>query len=393
MNIHQALPTQDRLLAAGCRTSLARLLALSFVSLLALLPGAACSRLRAGARDDEPRAARPDPDPSAPGPFEVTRLEFPELSDAGRERLVPIKVHLPAGEGPFPIVIVSHGAGGTWDANFAQSQHLATHGFAVLALEHVGSNREVFTRTIRLLKNMREMTRDANEVLGRPKDVSFALDQAERWNESHAELRGKLDLERVGMLGHSYGSYTTLAVCGMRPALDWLEPSVAPGKGLGPKLRDARVRCGVALSPQGPGEPFFIEASFADLATPLLAITGTKDKMQKDQPPENRKRAVQLWPAGDRTLIWLHGAEHSAFSDPTGSARRGLPSRSRTDAQPLVRAATLRFFDLQLKGETAAREALTVEALEPYLQGRITAVEVLKRSSSGAKESSEDARQ
>lgn len=349
---------------------------------LLLLPAAeACAALRA---DDppatSPAASRADaPDHSAPGAFDVTQLEFPELTDATRARRVPIKLHLPRGDGPFPVIVVSHGAGGNWDANYAQARHLATHGYAVLALEHVGSNRDDLLRGLRVVRNLRDMTRAPDEVFGRPKDVSFALDQAARWNTEHARLRGKLDLERVGVLGHSFGAYTTLVVCGMRPALDWLDPAVPPGSGLGPDLRDPRVRCGVALSPQGPGEPFFVEASFASLATPLLAITGSKDRMQKDQPPETRKRGIELWPAGERTLLWLTGAEHSAFSDPTGSSRRGLRSRSRADAQPLVRAATLRFFDAHLKADAAARDDLEQAALVHYLGGAISAVDVLRR--------------
>lgn len=318
-------------------------------------------------------------DSSAPGALTVETVEFPELADPARAgRRVPIKVHLPTAGGPYPVVVLSHGGGGHWDANFAQAQHLASHGYAVLALEHVGSNTEVMKRSLRWGANLEAMTRDADEVLGRPRDVSFAIDRAEQWSRAQERLRGRLDPTHVGALGHSFGAYTTLVVAGMRPALDWLTPSVPPGRGLGPDLRDRRVACGVALSPQGPGEPFFIDASYASLAVPLLGISGSRDEQQKAR-PENRRRAFALWPAGDKHLIWLANADHTAFSDSTGSAHGMLPSRSRGDVQPVVRAATLAFFDICLKGDAGARSRLTREALSPYLRGRVDAIEVMSK--------------
>jgi predicted dienelactone hydrolase len=324
----------------------------------------------------EPRLSATADDLSAPGARSVQTIVFPDTVDSSRARSVPIKVHLPEGPGPFPVVVFSHGAGGRWDANFAQAHHLASHGYVVLAVEHVGSNTAVLTRSFRLEANLRAMTRDAGEVLGRPKDVSFALDQAEKWNKTLERLKGKLDLEHAGVLGHSFGAYAALAVAGMRPALDWLTPRVSPGQGLGPDLRDPRVRCGVALSPQGPGEPFFIEASYASLRTPMLGISGDRDQ-QQEALPENRRRAFELWPPGDKYLVWLAHADHTAFSDSTGStARRMLPSNSREDAQPLVRAATLLFFNAYLKGDAEARKSLTVSGLTGYLRGVVDRVEV-----------------
>jgi predicted dienelactone hydrolase len=343
------------------------LLSLACLTLLAC----ACS-LRARA------PAQPPGDLALDGPFDVQTLAFPDLVDPARGRRVPIKVHLPTEGGPFAVVVVSHGGGGNWDVNYAQARHLASHGYAALAPEHVGSNTDVLRRSFRFLANLKAMTRDANEVLGRPRDVSFTLDQAERWNETHDTLRGQLDLERVGVLGHSYGAYTTLVVAGMRPALGWLTPTVPPGHGLGPDQRDERVDCGVALSPQGPGEPFFVEASYASLRTPLLGISGSRDR-QQGAPPENRRRAYELWPPGDKYLIWLVNADHLAFSDTTGSGRRTLPSRSRADAQPVVRAATLLFFDAYLKGDAAAQDALTADALRPYLRGIVDGIEVMSK--------------
>lgn len=315
---------------------------------------------------------------SAGGPLLVETLAFPDLTDPARGRRVPIKVHFPIERGPFPVVVVSHGAGGNWDANYAQASHLASHGYVVLALEHVGSNTEVFKRSFRFIRNLKAMTRDADEVLGRPKDVSFALDQAEEWNRNHPTLRGRLDLAHVGMLGHSYGAYTTLVIAGMRPALDGLRPTVPPGHGLGPDLRDDRVDCGVALSPQGPGGPFFIEASYGSVRIPLLGITGSKDR-QQGAGPENRRRAFELWPPGDKYLVWLANADHTAFSDATGSGRRMLRSRTREDVQPVVRAATLLFFNAYLKDDATARASLTADSLRVYLRGSVNDVEVLRK--------------
>lgn len=316
--------------------------------------------------------------PAAQGPFAVELLAFPDITDPARNRRVPVKVHLPAGDQAFPLVIVSHGAGGHWDANFAQARHLASHGYVVFAVEHVGSNTEVATASLRFLANIKAMTRDADEVLGRPKDISFAIDMAEQWNHSHPRLRQRMDLNHIGVLGHSFGAYTTLVVAGMRPVLNWLEPVVPPGQGLGPDLADPRVDCGVALSPQGPGEPFFTEKSYASLRTPMLGISGSRDKQQGAK-PENRRLAFTLWPPQDKYFIWLNGADHSAFSDSTGTGNRMLPSRSRDDVQPIVRVATRAFFDAYLKENKSALAQLSHQGLAPYLHGSVPSLEVLRK--------------
>lgn len=338
-------------------------------------------------------------DPSQLGPLSTSTLEFRDLVDHSRTaqkepesarphllklrregeakeaaRPVPVKVHLPEGPGPFPVVVVSHGAGGDWDTHFAQAKHLASYGYVVLCLEHVGSNRERMTSGLRLMKTLDAMIHDADEVLARPKDVSFALDRATEWNREHPKLKGRLDLARVGIMGHSFGAYTTMVVCGMRPALDWLTPRVEPGKGLGPAQADARVRCGVALSPQGVGEPFFIPESFASLKVPLLGISGTLDKQQNGSAAKNRLDGFALWPNGGHAFVWIADAKHLDFTDSTGTERKAQPSSSRESVQPVAKAATLLFFDQHLKPDNKTK--LTSEALTPYRSGAVTDVKV-----------------
>lgn len=343
----------------------------------------------------------PAADYASAGPCAVKIIAFPELFDQSRSagpspagpvrriiaarrgsgsstgRKIPIKIHFPEGAGASPVIVLSHGAGGDWDTHYAQAQHLASHGYAVLCLEHVGSNRERMTQGLRMMKNLEEMIHDSAEVLDRPKDVTFALDLAQSWNRSHRELSGKLDLTRVGAMGHSFGAFTTMVVCGMRPALDWLTPIVQPGKGLGPDQREKRIRCGVALSPQGVGEPFFLSESFRSLKVPLLGVSGTLDKQQNGLAADNRKEAFALWPAGEHRFVWLQNAKHLDFTDSTGSERRATPSPTREDVQPVTRAATLLFFDTHLKGDAEAGKKLTKAGIQPYLRGEVDSAEVL----------------
>ncbi len=343
-------------------------------AVVALVATAAWSADRAPAFED------PRGDWVTRGPLAVELVALPDLTDAARNnRRVPVKVHLPAGDGPFAIVLVSHGAGGDWDTHYAQAQHLASHGYAVLCLEHVGSNAERLKDSRRPLPDLLAMTTDATEVLGRPRDVRFVLDRAAEWQRTHAKLRGKLDLQRVALMGHSFGAATTMMVCGMRPALDWLRPTVPPGKGLGPDLRDPRVKCGVALSPQGVGEPFFIKESFASLAVPLLGVSGSQDRQQGNLPAENRRQAFTLWPAGPHKLVWLANAKHLDFCDSTGLARRMLPSATRRDVQDICRVATLFFLNGQLKGDAEAAARLTSDGLAPWAGGAVSKIEVLSR--------------
>jgi predicted dienelactone hydrolase len=305
-----------------------------------------------------------------------TMVDFPTLQDPARGgRKLRTKVHLPSGKGPFPVVIFSHGGGGHWDANFAQANDLARHGYAVMCPEHPGSNTAVLTKGRTPGKNLLAMTRDADELINRPKDIHFLLDEAIKWNRTHPQLKGKLDIERVGVAGHSYGAYTALVVGSVRVANDWMVPGRSPG--LAPSMADHRVKAIVALSPQGPGEPFFREDSYSGLTIPALGISGSEDG-QQGIPASNRKRGFALWPKGDKTLVWLTGADHNAFSDPTGSGSRSLPSKSRADAQPIAQLSTRLFFDHYLKGDTAALKTLRDPATYSP-KGAISAVEVLVR--------------
>ena len=170
----------------------------------------------------------------------VVCADIPDLHDTRRDdRAVPMKAHLPAAGGPYPLVIMSHGGGGNRESGLYQAEHVASHGYVVLSIEHPYSNTKqtkfYMSRAggnMKPLEALHRTTKDAREVLGRPRDVSFAIDQAMEWNRAHPKLAGRIDIGKIGVMGHSFGAYTTLAVCGAQPILDYLEPVVSgPGPG------------------------------------------------------------------------------------------------------------------------------------------------------------------
>jgi predicted dienelactone hydrolase len=235
------------------------------------------------------------------------------------------------------------------------------------------------TAGMRIAKNLREMTHDADEARNRPADISFAIDCALEWNIKHPVLKRRMDTKRIAVMGHSYGAYTAMVICGIRPALTWFKPVIPPGKGLADSLRDKRVSCGIAMSPQGPGEPFFTMESYASLAVPLLGISGTDDRQQGGGSPEQRRDAFSLWPDGQHAFVWLANAKHSDFTDSTGSPRRMLPSSTREDVQPITRAATLLFLNTHLVSGSQNTSGLSVSALRRYLRGAVDSVSVLTK--------------
>jgi hypothetical protein len=92
----------------------------------------------------------------------------------------------------------------SWD----QCEHLASHGFVVVAPDHYGSalitnlgDRVVFFNPLMIL----------TDLLDRPADVAFFFGELEKLQSDPEQfLYGSLDLERFGILGHSWGGFTCL---------------------------------------------------------------------------------------------------------------------------------------------------------------------------------------
>ena len=323
------------------------------------------------------------------GMHKVKILKFPKLKDSDRnKRRVPLKVLFPGEKGSYPLVIISHGGGGNWDANIYQAHHLASHGYVVICTEHITSNNDriayYMSRAggrMSLWDALHRITKDPEAVLERPKDVSFAIDQAVLWNKDHKSLRERIYAEKAAVMGHSYGAYTTLVVCGAQPILDYLEPSVAPGKGLAGDLSDPRITFGFAMSPQSPGGTFFNRDSYKTINRPLVCLSGSRD-IQKSYDGRTmlsltRLQVFKLLPQGDKYFFWLKNADHLCFSDYPKAHL--FPSKARMDAQRISKALMVLFCDHFLKGKRNALKELNDDYLKSLCGSVITHINWYKK--------------
>jgi len=152
-------------------------------------------------------------------------------------------------------------------------------------------------------------------------------------DDSHA-LKGRLELKKVGMSGHSFGAITTQAVSGQ---------TAATGKG----AADARIVAAVLMSPSPPklGDP---KRAFGGVKIPWLLLTGTKD----DSPvggftPKDRLAVFPALPPGAKYELVLDGAEHSVFSE---------VGKKHPNHHKAIRATTTAFWDAYLRNDSAAKK-------------------------------------
>lgn len=264
------------------------------------------------------------------------------VSDKARQRDIPIRVYLPAAKAPAPVILFSPGLGGSRDGYVYLGQHWAARGYVTVVLQHPGSDAAVWQGKPagQIMAAMREAASAQNFVL-RAKDVTVVLDQLDKWNRAAGDpLQGRLDLQHVGMAGHSFGAVTTQAVSGQT----FMRGRVA--------LTDARIKAAIAMSPSSPrtGDA---KAAFGGVRIPWLLMTGTKDvaPIGNEDAPSRLKVFPALPPGGKYELV-LNNGEHSAFTD------RALPG----DKEPrnpnhhrAILALSTAFWDAYLRGDVAAK--------------------------------------
>ena len=119
---------------------------------------------------------------------------------------------LAASDSPFPVLVFSHGTATLLGTYSALLEELASHGYVVVGITHPYNALVTTFSDGRIIPASPEAT--ANESVAYwVEDTAFVVDQVAALNEQDARFGGRLDLARLGILGHSFGGATAADFC------------------------------------------------------------------------------------------------------------------------------------------------------------------------------------
>ncbi|MCS7306618.1 MAG: hypothetical protein NZ602_16110 [Thermoguttaceae bacterium] len=303
---------------------------------------------------------------AAPGPFQVEWF-LADWRDENRNRTIPVKVYYPTQQGgpapgPLPIILFSHGLGGSREAAGYLGHHWASHGYVCIHLQHPGSDESVWRGQPEPLKALKEAAKTPRAAMDRAADVRFVLDRLEKVQTEEGPLKDRLDLKRIGMAGHSFGAHTTLLVAG--------QVIVLPA-GREISQADPRIKAALIMSPPVPQRSAQREKAWQKIAIPCFYMTGTED----DSPIGETRKEDRRLPfdlsgnAADRYLVIFTGGDHMIFSG-RAPGLAGFPATGRgllafrrdreKDAvfHRLICAGSTAFWHAYLRGDQKAKQWL-----------------------------------
>ena len=225
------------------------------------------------------------------------RSELWNLYDQSRDRAVTAELYQPQAppSQSVPVVVISHGLGADRTSFVDLAKHLASHGFGVLLLNNLGISSKQLQSLLR--GNASEVV-NPEEFLHIPQDVSFLLDELERFNQVNSAESVRFNLQQVGMIGHSFGGYTALALAGAEFDLEQLQTACAFDTN-GPdlvnfslllqctalrledsafrSLRDERIKAVFTMNAIGSG--LFGPEGLRQMKVPTLLVAGSDDPL------------------------------------------------------------------------------------------------------------------
>lgn len=276
--------------------------------------------------------------------------------DAARGgRAVPVRIRWPAPDprsAARPVILFSHGLGGTRASGTVWGEAWADAGFVVVHLQHAGSDLQA----VRADRQALHHAASPAQLQARLRDVGFVLDEIGLRHARRQPRWAGVRPDRVGMSGHSFGAHTTLSMAGQRFAgFDGVD--------------EPRLSAFIAFSPSLPARGDAQQA-FARIDRPMLTITGTRDEdvLGVGATPERRIAVFDALPSGHAAQLVLADADHMSFggqTDPAAGLLRPRDAASRT-LQPqhhaLVARISTDWWRSTLLDDPAARQRLQAPA-------------------------------
>ncbi|MGM0576945.1 MAG: alpha/beta hydrolase family protein [Myxococcota bacterium] len=293
------------------------------------------------------RARAPEGVPERIGDLEIAPIQTHQVRDA------PVR----AADGPYPMVLFSHGAFGIRFQSVFWTQHLASHGYVVPSVDHTGN-----TLYDMILEGGYDPELVVLNAIERPGDVQATLDAMIARHETPGDrFRGTIDPERLGLSGHSFGGYASFLGA-------WNEPRVKAIVPMAPFTSTLPVR-GVEMD---------------HFPVPVMMMAGDADRTL--DPDEHMRPAYEKLPA-PKHWFELKGGGHFTFSDVCvldlevvaekleianadgvlrdGCGEDNLPTEV---AHPLIRQFGIGFLNLHLRGSAGSAAWFSEEAAAEHAE-------------------------
>jgi fermentation-respiration switch protein FrsA (DUF1100 family) len=243
----------------------------------------------------------------------------PDHARSAPTRTLVTDIYIPAGQGPYPLILLAHGSAGDARKFTVLAGAWARHGYVVAV------------PTFPLTSDKSGGSVVLGDYVNQPADLHFILDQVLRMAAMPATpLTGKIDTHHIGVSGLSLGGATIY------------------GFGFNACCHDPRITAVIIMSgiklPFG-NDPFVFDK-------PILIFHGTADPTI----PYSTASSAYASVASPKFFVTLLGAGHSPQYEDTPDPHDGV-----------VIAVTLDFWNAYLKAEKAATARLLTDANRPPL--------------------------
>ncbi|NEO20295.1 alpha/beta fold hydrolase, partial [Moorena sp. SIO4A5] len=254
----------------------------------------------------------------------------------------------------------SHGLGSERKTFEYLARHLASHGFAVAVPEHPGSNADQIQA---LLTGLAKEAAPPSEFINRPLDIKFLLDELE------SSFQGQLNLQQVGVLGQSFGGYTSLALAGAEINFEQLQQDCAPlnqdtlnislllqcrAFDLPPQdyqLSDQRIKGAIAINPIT--STVLGKSQLSPIQVPLMVVAGSDDTIAPAL-PEQIQPFTWLTTLQKYLVLLRRGTHFSTLAPSPDDVPlpEAVLGPDPTIAQEYMKALSLAFFQTYIAGKS-----------------------------------------
>lgn len=287
-------------------------------------------------------------------------LQLPKLlfSSLGQVQTHAIQeASLSDAEAKYPVILFSHGLHGYENQNTFQVEQLASQGYIVVGINHTYSSLVSVFPDGRVAQfesegkeGFEQLQFSYMDKLNETwvKDAQFVLDEVEKLaaNDPSGRFNGHMDLDNMGMFGHSFGGATTVQML-----MD--DPRLKAGMNMdGVLFGEKRIPA------EGVGKPFLMMSADTTVAGTSVMSDEEIAAMGTTR-PEAEKYYEEVYvryepvTAGGNYWMELNNTKHLSFSDlylisPILEWSQGVDAHK---AQQLINDTTIDFFNHYLKGQ------------------------------------------